>query len=80
MHRLTLGGAPVDRWVPSERGLRRWRPIVDLVQVDPLPDGGVLIDGTGMRPLRLDAALRRHLAGLVLPDDWRAALEKAGVL
>jgi hypothetical protein len=77
---MAINGAPVDRWVPSENGLRRWRPILDTLLVTQLPGGGALLDGNGMGPLRLDAEMRRHVCRLLLPDDWRQILERAGVL
>lgn len=80
LRRVTLDGAPVDRWVASPDGLRRWRPVIDDVTVTPIPGEGVMLGGSGMRPLRLDAELRRHFALLVVPEEWRAILEEAGAL
>lgn len=78
--RVIRDGVPVDQWVASEGGLRRWRAIIDDFRVVPLPHGGVLIEIGGARAIRLDAALRAHLAMLLLPEEWRAALAAAGAL
>lgn len=78
--RVIRDGAPVDEWVASDNGLRRWRPIVDRIEVTPLPDGGVLYEVTGARPLRIDAGMRAHLALCLMPESWRRVLDAAGVI
>jgi hypothetical protein len=50
--------SPVDVWVMTETGLRRWRPIIDQLTVTPLPNGERILDIGGHR-LRLNEALRR---------------------
>lgn len=67
-------GTPVDRWAKSDRGLQRWRPIVDHVNIVELPDGARQFEQSGCRPLRLDAELAAHLAWLLMPEEWRVAL------
>lgn len=72
---LIWAGTPVDRWVKSENGLRRWRPIVDHLDILELPDSGRLIDFGGRQPpLRVEAELAAHLAWLLMPEEWRTAL------
>lgn len=79
VRRLTLDGAPPDCWVSAEHGVRRWHPVVDELDVSALPGGGLMLAGSGLRTHRFDAAMRRHLAWLAMPDEWREILEQAGV-
>jgi len=68
-------GAPVDVWVRTAHGLRRWRmPIVDHWSITALPDGARMIEISGSRPLRADAAVAAHLAWLLMPEEWRTHL------
>jgi hypothetical protein len=57
---------PVDVWVMTETGLRRWRPIIDQLTVTPLPNGERILDIGGHR-LRLNEALAAHVARLLYP-------------
>jgi hypothetical protein len=58
--------APVDVWVMTETGLRRWRPIIDQLTVTPLPNGERILDIGGHR-LRLNEATAAHVARLLYP-------------
>lgn len=77
---LIWAGTPVDRWVKSEHGLRRWRPIVDKVDIIALPDNGRLIEFGDRRPLRLDAELSAHIAWQLMPKEWQIALGAKGIV
>lgn len=63
--RIVQDGAPVDRWVCTETGMRRWRPIVDQISVTPLPGGGRLFEIGRQFMIRLDAEQAAHLARLL---------------
>jgi hypothetical protein len=58
--------APVDVWVMTETGLRRWRPIIDQLTVTPLPNGERILDIGGHR-LRLNKSLAADVARLLYP-------------
>jgi hypothetical protein len=45
--------SPVDVWVMTETGLRRWRPIIDQLTVTPLPNGERILDIGGHRLRRM---------------------------
>lgn len=62
---LIEGGAPVDLWVATEDGLRRWRPIIDRLIVTPLPGGARILQVAGFT-LRLDAETAAHIARLLV--------------
>ena len=76
---LIWRGEPIDRWVSSSHGLRRWRPIIDRIDVHDVGDGARLIEFSGARPLRLEKKLAEHLALLLMPEEWRQILANAGV-
>jgi hypothetical protein len=65
--RLEPDISPVDVWVMTETGLRRWRPIIDQLTVTPLPNGERILDIGGHR-LRLNEALAAHVAKLLWPS------------
>lgn len=73
--RVIRDGAPVDRWVQTEHGLQRWRPIVGHLVVTALPCGGRMVEMSGGRAIRLEQSLAAHLAWLLMPEEWRVLLE-----
>jgi len=53
-----------DVWVPHPSGLRRWRPSIDVIDVQPFPGGKVLIAG-GLR-IPLPDAEAAHVGRLLI--------------
>jgi hypothetical protein len=58
---------PRDAWLASGTSLMRWRPVVDLIEVQPAKDGKVLrlrLEGIE-REIALDQATADRLADLL---------------
>lgn len=63
-----LAECPIDEWIITSTGLRRWRAIFDDVSVSRLPNG-VRILNLGRFELRLDAERAQHISRLLSDES-----------
>lgn len=62
------GTSPMDQWTATDGGLRRWRPIIDTIEVIPLPNGERTLR-MGGNTCRLSRELAQHLGKLLMGGD-----------
>lgn len=62
------GTSPMDQWIATDGALRRWRPIIDTIEVIPLPNGERTLR-MGGNTCRLSRELAQHLGKLLMGGD-----------
>ncbi len=61
------GGEPVDTWIMTDEGLRRWVPLIHNFSIVKLPNGGRMIEA-GNNRYRFTREQARHIARLLVEE------------